>query len=132
MDNVIYSSAKNLAGLVKNGQVSAAELVDGCLARIEEVNGKLNAVVQFCAERARDEAQAADQARSRGDSLGPLHGVPMTIKDSLDTEGVISTGGTLGRANFVPEEDATVVKTAAGGRCHPPRQDQHPGAHPPR
>ena len=92
MDNVIYSSAKNLAGLVKNGQVSAAELVDGCLARIEEVNDKLNAVVQFCADRARDEAQAADQARSRGDSLGPLHGVPMTIKDSLDTEGVISMG----------------------------------------
>ena len=43
-------------------------------------------------------------------SLGPLHGVPMTIKDSLDTQGVISTGGTLGRANFVPDEDATVVK----------------------
>ena len=58
------------------------------LPDIEEVNGKLNAVVQFYADRARDEAQAADQARSRDDSLGPLHGVPMTIKDSLDTEGV--------------------------------------------
>ncbi len=110
MDNVIYSSARTLAGLVKKGEVSASELVDSCLARIEEVNGKLNAVVQFCADRARGEARSADEARARGDSLGPLHGVPMTIKDSLDTEGVISTGGTLGRANFVPDEDATVVK----------------------
>ena len=58
MDNVIYSSAKTLAGLVRKGEVSASELVDGCLTRIDEVNGKLNAVVQFCAERARDRGQS--------------------------------------------------------------------------
>ena len=110
MENVIYSSAKTLAGLVSKGEVSAVELVEGCMRRIEEVNPKLNAVVQFCTDRAMEEAKAADESRAKGDSLGPLHGVPMTIKDSLDTEGVISTGGTLGRAKFVPEEDATVVK----------------------
>ena len=110
MEKVIYSSAKTLAGLVSKGEVSAVELVEGCMSRIEEVNPKLNAVVQFCTDRAMEEAKAADESRARGDSLGPLHGVPMTIKDSLDTEGVISTGGTLGRAKFVPEEDATVVK----------------------
>jgi amidase len=55
------------------------------------------------------EAQAADQALARGQTVGALHGVPMTIKDSLDTAGIISTGGTMGRAHFVPEQDATAV-----------------------
>ena len=120
MENVIYSSAKTLAGLVSKGEVSAVELVEGCMRRIEEVNPKLNAVVQFCTDRAMEEAKAADESRAKGDSLGPLHGVPMTIKDSLDTESVISTGGTLGRAKFVPEEDATVVKRLRAGGGHPP------------
>ena len=110
MENVVYSSAATLAGMVRRGEVSAAELVEGCIRRIEEVNPQLNAVVQPCFDRAADEARSADAARSRGDALGPLHGVPMTIKDSLDTAGVVSTGGTLGRANHVPDEDATVVK----------------------
>ena len=87
MENVIYSSAKTLAGLVKKGEVSAVELVEGCMRRIEEVNPKLNAVVQFCTDRAMEEARAADESRAKGGSLGPLHGVPMTIKDSLDTTG---------------------------------------------
>ena len=82
MENMIYSSAKTLAGLVSKGEVSAVELVEGCMRRIEEVNPKLNAVVQFCTDRAMEEAKAADESRAKGDSLGPLHGVPMTIKDS--------------------------------------------------
>ena len=132
MENVIYSSAKTLAGLVSMGEVSAVELVEGCMRRIEEVNPKLNAVVQFCTNRAMEEAKAADESRAKGDSLGPLHGVPMTIKDSLDTKSVISTGGTLGRAKFVPEEDATVVKRLRGCGGHPVGQDQHPRAYPAR
>jgi amidase len=73
------------------------------------VNPSLNAVVQLRAEAAQAEAQAADAALARGQIMGPLHGVPMTIKDSLDTAGVITTGGTTGRASFVPVQDATVV-----------------------
>ncbi|MDX1382827.1 MAG: amidase family protein, partial [Thermoanaerobaculia bacterium] len=76
---------------------------------IEEVNPRLNAVVTLCAERARREALEADRALESGWRRGPLHGVPMTIKDSLDTAGVISTGGSHGRRAFVPERDATVV-----------------------
>ena len=56
-----------------------------------------------------DEAREADAALARGESKGPLHGVPMTLKDSLDTEGVVTTGGTLGRRTFVPERDSTVA-----------------------
>ena len=79
------------------------------MRRIDEVNPKLNAVVQLASERAMDEARAADAALARGESLGPLHGVPITIKDSHDTKGIVSTGGTMGRKDFVPEADATAV-----------------------
>ena len=84
-------------------------MVQAHLDRIAEVNPNLNAVVALCAERALDEAVKADAALSRGDCVGPLHGVPMTLKDSLDTEGVVSAGGTMGRRDFVPDRDATLV-----------------------
>jgi amidase len=108
-DALLYASASSIARAIHQQQVSVQEVVTGHLERIEAVNPSLNAVVNLVAERALDEARAADQAVLRGDALGPLHGVPMTIKDSLDTAGVISTGGTQGRAAYVPQDDATVV-----------------------
>ncbi len=104
-----FASARSIAGWIDRGELSSTEAVSTFLQQIERVNPALNAVVQLTAERALDEAKLADQARSRGDRIGPLHGVPMTIKDSLDTAGVTSTGGTTGRRSFVPERDATVV-----------------------
>ena len=109
MDELIYQSATSLAQLIRDKSVSSEEVVKACIARINEVNPKLNAVVQLVVDRALDEARAADAALARGDINGPLHGVPMTIKDSFDTAGVISTGGTKGREFFVPEQDATAV-----------------------
>lgn len=108
-DALLYGSAVALARAIRGKQVSVTEVVEAHLQRIEAVNPALNAVVQLAAERALDEARAADRALVTGANLGPLHGVPMTIKDSLDTAGVITTGGTKGRATFVPAEDATVV-----------------------
>lgn len=105
----VFLSASRIAGMIRDKEVSARDAVAAFYARIDEVNPKINAVVQFCRARAFEEADAADAALARGTVLGPLHGVPMTIKDSWDTAGVISTGGTQGRANFVPEKDATVV-----------------------
>ena len=117
MDDIIYASAKAMARAIGDGEASAAEVVEAHLARIEAVNPALNAVVQLSAERARAEAADADAALARGESKGALHGVPFTLKDSIDTEGVITTGGTLGRAEFVPDTDATVAARlrAAGG-----------------
>ena len=117
MSEIIYASAKTMAQAIRNKEVSATELVDAHLARIDEVNPALNAVVQLAAERARAEAAEADAALARGESKGALHGVPFTLKDSIDTEGVITTGGTLGRKEFVPDADATVAARlrAAGG-----------------
>ncbi|HEY0947756.1 MAG TPA: amidase [Opitutaceae bacterium] len=114
---LIYMSATKLAGLIREKKVSAAEAVKACLARIEAVNPKLNAVVTLCAERALLEAREADAALAKGQIKGALHGVPFTIKDSLETAGVVSTTGTLGRKTFVPGDDATVVARvrAAGG-----------------
>jgi amidase len=108
-DELVFMSAVKLAGLIRRKKVSSEELVKAYIDRIEDVNYHLNAVVMQCYDRALREAKAADQALSRGKSLGPLHGVPMTIKDSFETEGVVSTGGTLGHLNYVPKKDATVV-----------------------
>ena len=111
-DPIHYSSVRALAAAIRDGRVTSAEVVDACLARIDEVNPALNAVVQLRADAARDEARQADAAVAAGDPLGPLHGVPMTIKDSLDTADLITTGGSTGRASFVPAQDATVVRRA--------------------
>jgi len=115
--DVLSLSATQVARMLRERKISAVELVKRCYARIDEVNPVLNAVVFTCRERALAEAEQADIAIAAGKSLGPLHGVPFTIKDSFDTAGVVSTGGTLGRKQFVPGKDATVVARlrAAGG-----------------
>lgn len=102
-------SATQLAAMIASKKVSAVEVVRAYLARIEAVNPKLNAVVMLCADRALAEAKEADALLAKGTLKGVLHGVPMTLKDSIDSEGVISTGCTLGRKEFIPAKDATVT-----------------------
>ena len=111
-DDPLYMSATKLAGLIRTKKISAVEAVKLCYKRIDEVNPKINAVVAFCRERALQEAADADAALARGKLAGALHGVPMTIKDSFDSVGLVSTGGTLGRKSFVPGKDATVLARA--------------------
>ncbi len=109
MDELIYASATELARAIRAKEVSSEEVVDAHLQRIEDVNSKLNAVVQLAADVARAQAREADAALAQGHAKGPLQGVPITIKDNIETAGLICTGGTKGRASFVPTEDATVV-----------------------
>ena len=109
MDDITTTSAAKLAQAISDKKVSATEVVQAHIDRIKEVNPKLNAVVQLVEERALSEAREADEALAKGESVGPLHGVPITIKDSLDTEDIVSTGGTTGRSSFVPDRDATAV-----------------------
>ncbi|MET0656583.1 MAG: amidase [Steroidobacteraceae bacterium] len=108
-DEFIAWSASQVASLIQQKKISAVEAVNLCYARIDAVNPKLNAVVTMCRERALAEAQEADAMLAAGKSKGPLHGVPFTVKDSFDTAGVVSTGGTLGRKSYVPGKDATIV-----------------------
>lgn len=109
MTDLTYRSAAWMARALRNREISAAELIDAHLARIADINPTLNAVVELCADRARAEAQAADRAIAGGDKLAPLHGVPFTLKDSHDAEGVVSTGGTVGRRRHIPAADSTVA-----------------------
>jgi amidase len=109
MDNIIFASASELAQAIRDKQLSAQEVVEAHIRRIEAVNPKLNAVVQLTAEAAMAQARAADASLARGEISGPLHGVPITLKDNIEAAGVICTGGTQGRATYIPPEDATVV-----------------------
>ena len=114
MNELLFKSATAIARAIREKQVSSQEFVRACIERIETVNPKLSAVVQLPAEAALAAARAADAALSRGEVKGPLHGVPFTLKDAIETAGVVCTGGTLGRAAYVPSEDATVVKRLCG------------------
>ncbi len=109
MENLIYASVTELARSIQAKEVSSVEVVNAYLERIEAVNPKLNAVVQLTADAALEQAREADTALARGELKGPLHGIPMTVKDSFDTAGLVSTWGTPGRARYVPGQDATVV-----------------------
>ena len=108
MTDLIFSSATEIARRIRAREVSSAEVVEAHLSRIAEVNPALNAVVTLT-EDAHEQARRADAALHAGELWGPLHGVPMTIKDSFDTAGVRSTWGTVGRKNFVPDTDASAV-----------------------
>jgi amidase len=106
---LIYLSATALARAIRTKKFSAEEVVNTYLQHLEAVNPKINAVVQLAAETVRGQARAADAALARGEIKGPLHGVPITVGDLLETADVVSTAGTKGRAAFVPARDATVV-----------------------
>ena len=109
MENLIYASATELARAIRAKDVSSEEVVTAYLARISDINPRLNAIVQLTSDMALEQARKADDILAQGESTGPLHGVPMTIKDSFDTAGVTTTWGTPGRAGYVPDRDATVV-----------------------
>jgi amidase len=110
MLDIICNSTVQLASAIHAKNLSSEEVVNAYLNQIEAVNPKLNAIVQLTAEEAIRQAVEADKLLALGEIRGPLHGVPVTIKDSLDTAGVITTWGTPGRKNHIPKEDATVVK----------------------
>ena len=104
-----YSDATELAALVRSRQISPVEVVQEHLDRIEEVNPKINAIVTLAADQAIATARAAEAAVMAGAELGPLHGVPFTVKDSLDTAGVLTQRGSLLFKGRMPEQDATAV-----------------------
>ena len=108
MVDPIYASAASLARAIRTREVSSEDVVEAHLRRIAAVNPSLNAVVQVAAS-ARAEARAADARLAASDDIGPLHGVPVTIKDVHDVAGLPCTAGTKGLAARVPATDATVV-----------------------
>ncbi len=109
-DDLWRASAGELTAAIRRGDVSSLEVVESHLARIEAVNGHLNAVVRVLADEARAAAQAADEAVAAGGDLGPLHGVPISVKDNIAVAGTPTTNGVPANAELIAEEDALIVR----------------------
>lgn len=97
------------ARAIAERRLGSVELLDLVLARIESAGPRVNAVCTLAPDRARAEARAADDAVVRGDPIGPLHGLPMTVKDAIATAGIRSTGGAVALRDHVPAADAEAV-----------------------
>jgi amidase len=109
MNNLVFATVHELATGIRQRRVSAMEVLDAYLAQIARHNPAFNAIVTLDAERARRRAQDADAALAQGNVWGPLHGVPITIKDSIETAGLRTTSGFPPLADYVPSADAPVV-----------------------
>ncbi|MBD2258428.1 amidase [Pseudanabaena sp. FACHB-2040] len=109
MTNLAFASAHQLAQMICDRTVSAVEVLEALLTQIAKHNSKLNAICTLDEDRARSRAQEADEALARGDVWGPLHGVPITIKDIFETAGLRTTSGYIPLKDYIPQADATAV-----------------------
>lgn len=108
MDELTSQSATKLAELIRTRAISPVEVVEAHLRRIERVNPALNAIVTLAPD-ALERAREAETIVMRGEEVGPLHGVPVTIKDTIETAGLRTTSGSAMRAEFIPQRDAPAV-----------------------
>jgi len=108
-EEIIWMSAVELSKSIRDGELSPVEVVDAFLNRIKKINPELNAFVTLTEESARKEAERAEEAVKKGEKLGPLHGVPVAIKDNIPVKGVRTTYGSKLYENYVPEEDYILV-----------------------
>src|SRR5258707_4747948 len=110
MSEIWQLSASELAQRIVRRQLSSVEAVDAHLARIDEVNPALNALVRVLADEARADAALADKKLAAGEAVGPLHGVPFTVKENIDIAGLPTTWGVAALAQAVVPADAPVVE----------------------
>lgn len=114
--SLVHLSAVELRRRIGNKDISPVELLDACIARIEAVNPAVNAVCATDFERARATARTAEAQVLRGEPLGPLHGLPLGVKDLQDTAGLLTTCGNVGLCGHVPQHDnALVARLKAAG-----------------
>ncbi len=109
MDHLLTASATDLAARIRRRELTSIEVVDAHIRRVEAVNPTLNAVVCSRFEEARSEARAADEALARGDEVGPLHGVPCSIKECFALTGMPNTAGLVARKGQLATRDASAV-----------------------
>lgn len=110
MSDLAFTSATELAAMVKKREVSPVELVETYLARIADLDERLNSYVTVAGEQALEAARRAEQEVSAGGDLPPFHGVPISIKDLQETAGIRTTLSTKALADYVPEEDENAVR----------------------
>jgi aspartyl-tRNA(Asn)/glutamyl-tRNA(Gln) amidotransferase subunit A len=104
---------RELSGLLERREISSEELVRATIERTEAIENELNSYITFLPERALDEARARDRERARGGAKGPLHGIPISLKDVFDTAGIPSTAGARFLAPRLPSADAEVTRRLA-------------------
>ena len=109
-DDLAFTSTTELRALIASGEVSPVEVTELYLDRIDRLDSRLNSYLTVTADHAIDSAREAEAAVGRGDALGPLHGVPISIKDLELTRGIRTTGGSLAFQDRVPDEDSAVVE----------------------
>lgn len=107
--NIVFTPAHKIAEMIRQREVSAVEVLDAYLQQIDRHNGKLRAIATIDGENARKRAIEADEALAKGENWGILHGVPVTIKDNLETAGLKTTGGYQPLKDYIPQQDATTV-----------------------
>ena len=107
---MIFDSAHEILEKIKQREVSSLEVLESFLAQVEKVNPKINAIVALDAERAKEKAIEADNKINLKSKLGPLHGLPMTIKDAFEVEGIVSTGGNPAWKDNIPKRNAEAVQ----------------------
>jgi amidase len=116
MEEIVFRTAGELAQAIRDRELSSADVVDAHLGHVAEHNSKINAIVTLDEEGARERAREADEALARDEAWGPLHGVPVTIKDTFEVAGVRKVSGFKPLAEHVPVEDAAAVaKLRAAG-----------------
>ena len=107
--DIPFLSASELSRLIERREVSPVEATEAYLDRIDEVDFKFNSYLTVCRKEALHAAHEAEQAIAQGAYLGPMHGIPVGVKDQLWTRRIRSTGGSRFLADSIPEEDATVI-----------------------
>ncbi|MGH7875805.1 MAG: amidase [Candidatus Binatia bacterium] len=108
--DILELNLSAMAKFIATRELSSAEAVKAALTRLDQLESKLNAFITVLREQASAEAEKADQEIARGNYRGPLHGVPVTIKDMFETAGVLTTGGSKILADWLPETNATLVE----------------------
>ena len=129
--DIAFAPATEIRRLIASKELSPVEITELYLRRIEELDPRLNSYLTVPAEQAMDAARAAEAAFTGGSTLGPLHGVPVSIKDLELTDGLRTTSGSLIYQDRVPDEDSGSGGAGQEGRRHSPWQDQHSGVWPP-
>ena len=124
-NNLAFSPATEVGRLIVEREVSPVELAGLFLERIDALDGKLNSYLAVTADRALADARAAEDAVMRGDELGPLHGVPISVKDLEMSAGVRTTGGSLVFEDRVPHGGLGGRRAGEGGGRGHAGQDEH-------
>ena len=107
--DIPFLSATDLSRLIKKTEVSPVEATEAYLDRIDDLDFKFNAYLTVCRDEALQSAREAERSILQGGYLGPMHGIPVAVKDQLWTKGIRTTGGSRFFADFIPEEDATAI-----------------------